>query len=129
MIELVMPGEIHPMRAEAPGGAKRHGRVDAVAPGDVIGGGHDPPLSTPHDHRLAPQGRVPVLLYRGKEGVEIEVSDDPVRGPGPKRLLKSEAPAAGMHCWLGSAQALGCLSLLPFHTTRIYERLFGGKEK
>ncbi len=85
------------MRAEAPGGAQRHGGVNAVAPGHVVGGGHHPALAAPDDDRLAPQRRVPVLFDRGEEGVEIQVGDDPVSGPRPKRLLTSEAPAAGKH--------------------------------
>jgi len=56
--------------------------MHAVPPGHVVGGGDYAPLPTPDDDRLAPQRRVPVLLHRGKEGVEIEVGYDPVGRPG-----------------------------------------------
>ena len=87
VVELMMPGEIHPMGAETPGGAERHGRMHAVPPGHVVGGGHHPPLAAPDDDRLAPQRRVPVLLDRGEEGVEVEMGDDPVSGPRPDDVV------------------------------------------
>ena len=83
VVELMMPGEIHPMGAETPGGAERHGRVHAVPPGHVVGGGHHSPLAAPDDDRLAPQRRIPVLLHRGEEGVEVEMGYHPVSGPRP----------------------------------------------
>ena len=75
-----MAGEIHPMRAEAPGCAQRHGRVDTELPGHVVGGRHHTPLAAAHDHRLASERRVAILLHRGEEGVEVQMGYDPVRG-------------------------------------------------
>ena len=82
-----MPDEIHPVGAETPGRAQGHGRMHAVAPGHVVGGGNHPPLATPHDDRFAPQRRIPILLDGGEERIEVEMSYDPVSGSRPDDAL------------------------------------------
>jgi len=103
MVELIVAGEIHPMRAETPCGAKRHGRMHPVAPGKVVGGGHHPTFASAHDDRLATQRGVLVLLDGGEEGVEIQMGDHPVGCPR-------------------ADDDLMCL-----HVSRINERLFARK--
>ena len=79
----MIAGYEDPLRTEAAGGSERQGGMDSIAPGDIIGSGHHSPLPASHDDRLAAQRRIQVLLHRGKEGVEIEVGNDPIGSMRP----------------------------------------------
>ena len=66
---------------QPPGRGNGHGRMDAVGPGRVIGGGHHPPAQAaggvgPHHQRPPLQFRV-VPFFNGREkGVHIQMTDD-----------------------------------------------------
>ncbi len=66
---------------QLPGLGNGHGRMDAVDPGRVIGGGHHPPALAargvgPHHQRPPLEFRV-VPFFNGREkGVHIQMADD-----------------------------------------------------
>src|SRR5690606_18808927 len=74
-------------------------RTDAIAPGDIAGGGHDAAMTTADDHRRPGNSRIVALFDRRIEGIAVHVGDtQPLELRVAERARRSARAASGVSC-------------------------------